>query len=101
MRGRQAVEGLRDEFGRQYPPEHKRRLHPGFARQVSQDRLAVRAAVQLRKASVEVGGAACMEIGRMQIRGAALEWMEERARKRRKHRLPAQQTEQRVDQRIF
>ncbi len=74
---------------------------PDLAREVSADGLPVLARRELREAGGELSFAPAMEIGRVEIRRCRMELVEERARQRQEHDVPAQQAEQRIDQRVL
>ncbi|CUJ77477.1 Uncharacterised protein [Achromobacter sp. 2789STDY5608633] len=85
----------------QRAPEDERRLHALFVGVALADGGAVFARVQLRQAGGEQRLAPRVEIGRVQVGRPALERMEKRARQRREYGRPAQQAEQRIDQRVL
>ncbi len=93
---RQCQQRLVDRF-----PEDERRLDAVLGGEVAHDGGAVAAVVQLRQAGRELGRAAALEVGAVQVGRAAVERVEEGAGDGAEDGVPAQQAEQGVDQRVF
>src|SRR5690606_8153429 len=92
--GGQAVEGVLQQGLVQGLPIHEGREDAVFFPVAAADAVAVGAALQLRQAALEQRRASAVEVGFVEVRRAAVEWMEESPRQRREDCLPAEQAEQ-------